>query len=50
MRPLFGATGIALAVLVIALALAVCVSQPRAHAELHNAYWPFSVETAVRDR
>ena len=49
MRPLFGATGIALATLIIALAIAVCMAQPHAHAELHNPYYPFTVETAVRD-
>ena len=50
MRPLLGAIGFALAVLIICCALAVCMAQPRAHAQLHNAYWPFTVETAVLDR
>ena len=49
MRPLIGAVGLALVTLVICCAIAVCLAQPRAHSQLHNAYWPFSVETQVRD-
>ena len=26
------------------------VQPPQAHAQLHNAYWPYSVEVSVRDR
>ena len=32
------------------LAWAVLSTQPQAHAQLRNAYWPYSVETQVRDR
>ena len=49
MRPLIGATALALAALVMYLALAVCISQPRAHAQLHNPYWPYTVETSIHD-
>lgn len=50
MRGIIGATALAITVLAICLALAVAVSQPRAHAQLHNPYWPYTVETQVRDR
>ena len=50
MRYVVGATALAVAVLLICLALAVCMAQPKEHAQLHNAYWPFTVETAVNDK
>ena len=50
MRGIIGPTAVALAILIIILALAVCMAQPRAHAELHNPYYPFTVETAAHDR
>lgn len=48
-------------VMVIALALiavwfcvmcakAIVDTQPRYSAQMHNAYWPYSVETCVKDR
>ena len=33
-----------------AILAVVVVTQPQAHAQRHNAYWPYSVETAIRDR
>ena len=44
------ALGIAVLLLAIALALAIVDSQPRYSAQLHNAYWPYSDELAVKDR
>ena len=44
------ALGIAVLLMAIALALAIVDSQPRYNAQLHNAYWPYSVELAVKDR
>ena len=45
------AVAIALTVLVTALAVAmVALSQPAQAAQKHNAYWPYSVETVIRDR
>lgn len=52
MRHIVTAIALALAVLLaaIALALAIVDGQPRHSAQLHNAYWPYSVETSIRDR
>lgn len=50
MRDVITAIGIALAVLATALLLAVAVTQPAHSAQLKNGYWPFSVETSVRDK
>ena len=50
MRYVLSAIALACAVLFICLALAVAISQPRAHAQLHNPYWPFSVETVITDK
>lgn len=44
----------ALAALVVAVVLAAVVmvscSQPAQAAQKRNAYWPYSVETTIRDR
>lgn len=48
MRHVVGAVAVGIAVL--AIYLAVAMAQPKAHAELHNPYWPFSVEIQVRDK
>ena len=45
----------ALAALVIAavlgaVVLAISCSRPAQAAQKHNAYWPYSVETVIRDR
>lgn len=52
MRSVVTAIALALAVLLMAIALALAIvdGQPRASAQLHNAYWPYSVELAVKDR
>jgi len=39
-----------MAVLTILAGWMVAVSQPQAHAQQKNAYWPYSVETSVKDR
>ena len=45
------ALAIALAVVMIVLAVTmVRSSQPAAAKQLHNAYWPYSVETVISDR
>ena len=44
------ALGIGVLLMAIALALVVIDSQPKYSAQLHNAYWPYSVELAVKDR
>ncbi|MBQ9042702.1 MAG: hypothetical protein IJ111_07795 [Eggerthellaceae bacterium] len=51
MRPEF-VTALTLAVLAIMLAFAVMIvdSQPKYSHQLHNPYWPFTVELSVRDR
>ena len=49
-RHIIGAAAVAIAVLAICLALAVAGSQPREHAQLHNPYWPYTVETMIADR
>ena len=43
---------IALALGVLGIRFTMCVqqSQPQPNHQLHNAYWPFTVETAVHDR
>lgn len=44
---------IVMAVGILALCLTIAqglIGIQDAHAQLHNAYWPFSVETAVHDR
>ncbi|MBQ9002175.1 MAG: hypothetical protein IJ087_10010 [Eggerthellaceae bacterium] len=45
---------IAIGIGVLALCLLVGVmtvdSQPHRSAQLHNAYWPYSVETQIRDK
>ena len=49
-RPVL-AIAIALTVLVTVLAVVmVALSQPAEAAQRHNAYWPYSVETVIRDR
>lgn len=44
------AMGVGVLLMAIALALAIVDGQPRHSAQLHNAYWPYSVETSIRDR
>ena len=44
------ALGIAVLLTAIALALAIVDGQPRYNTQIHNAYWPYSVETSIRDR
>ena len=49
-RHVYVAALAAIAVAVAFLAL-VAITQPaEAHAQRHNAYWPYSVETVIRDR
>lgn len=51
MRDIFFALLVGFGVLAIALWLAlVAIGYHEPGAQLHNAYWPFSVETSVRDR
>lgn len=42
--------GVGVLLLAIVLALAIVDGQPRHSAQLHNAYWPYSVETSIKDR
>lgn len=42
--------GFGVLLMAIALALAIVDGQPRYSAQLHNAYWPYSVETSIKDR
>ena len=50
MRDIFFAIVVSLGVLVIGLWIAcVVLSQPVANAQEHNPYWPFTVETQIRD-
>ena len=50
MKHIIGASALAIAVLLICLGIAVCISQPREHVQYHNAYYPFTVELVVKDR
>ena len=49
MRSLKAVAVIALAVLVAVFVLILC-SQQRQGKQQRNAYWPYSVETVIRDR
>lgn len=42
----------ALAAIAVALVFVAVVvaTQPKAHAQKHNAYWPYSVETVIYDK
>ena len=47
--------GYVLLIAALGLVIALCVisvgcSQPKQSAQRHNGYWPYSVETVVRDR
>ena len=35
---------------IVICAKAIMDTQPKYHGQLHNAYWPYSVEMQVRDR
>lgn len=50
MRPLAVIAGALLAVALCFLAASAVVSTAKRDAQLHNPYWPFSVEMSVRDR
>ena len=52
MRNIFIAIAIAILVMTSCLACAAAIlqSQPAHASQLHNPYWPFSVETSVKDR
>lgn len=51
MRNIVAAIALGMAVLALCLALGMLMSEstPK-YTQLHNAYWPYSVETQVRDR
>lgn len=51
MRNIVFATIVGIGVLLACIGVSMLLVQPpQAHAQLHNAYWPFSVEVSVRDR
>ena len=50
MRDILFALLVGFGVLAICLWLAFALSTDAPSGQLHNAYWPFSVETSVRDR
>lgn len=51
MRDVTFAVIMALAVLALALCMAYAVIDTQAqHGQLHNPYWPFTVETVIHDR
>ena len=51
MRDLTFAVIMALAILALALCMAYAILDTQEqHGQLHNPYWPFTVETQVRDR
>lgn len=43
------ALGMAALLLCLALGLLIADSQPKYNGQLHNAYWPYSVETSIKD-
>ena len=49
MRQVYVALVAAVALSAVILAVVV-VTQPTAHAQRHNQYWPYSVEVSVRDK
>lgn len=51
MRDVTFAVIMALGILALCLCMAYAVMDTQEqHGQLHNLYWPFTVETAVRDR
>lgn len=52
MRPLLRGIAVGLLTLAVGLSVAMLVvdTQPKYSAQLHNAYWPYSVETQIRDK
>lgn len=52
MRNIVAAIALGMGVLALCLALGMLMSdsQPKYNGQLRNAYWPYSVETQVRDR
>ena len=51
MKPIAEAVIWALAVLLFALMMAYAmIDTQKQHEQLHNPYWPFTVETVVHDR
>ena len=44
------ALGMAVLLLCIALGMLMSDSQPKYNGQLKNAYWPYSVETQIRDK
>ena len=50
MRDIVFAVLVGMGVLIGCLLIATAIAQPQAHAQLHNPYWPFTVETSIHDR
>ena len=50
MREVLFAAFVAVAVFLVGFLVAVMVTQPHEAHAAKNAYWPYSVETVVRDR
>lgn len=50
MRPVCKAVIFVLIALVLGLCMAYAMLDTPQHVQLKNAYWPYSVETSVRDR
>lgn len=50
MRGIIVAAALGVVVLLIGFSLIVAITQPHDHAQLHNPYWPFTVELAILDR
>lgn len=50
MREVLFAAFVALAVFTVGALVAVMVTQPHGVHAAKNAYWPYSVETVIRDR
>ena len=46
----YGAFATAIVVLALCLCMAYAVMDTQSDGQLKNAYWPYSVETQVRDR
>lgn len=50
MRRILGRILLAMAWLVLALCMTYAILDVQAGQPMHNPYWPFTVETQVRDR
>ena len=50
MREVLFAAFVAVAVFLVGFFIAVMVTQPHGAHAAKNAYWPYSVETVIRDR